>query len=98
MRLLTSLVRSPFRALSLGLGLTALVGLCLFVPGDAVSSGIGQTGHWEYIETTYSATAPVSCPEGLECWELCFVGVDGTLGTGKLCCVDQNGTCFEDLR
>ncbi len=76
----------------------AVLGVFAFMPGEAESSGLGQTGHFEYVDTAYARSQPSNCPAGFDCWENCFVGPDGIFGTGQLCCVDANGVCHDGLR
>ncbi|MEM9554020.1 MAG: hypothetical protein AAGC60_07160 [Acidobacteriota bacterium] len=78
--------------------LLVIVGLAFFGPGAVFSGGISQEGHWEYVPTTYAQNSGAQCPQGLDCQELCFVGVNGIQGTKRLCCVDTFGVCHEDLR
>ena len=93
-----SISSSSFRPFILAALAFAAIGLFMLIPGEAESSGLGQTGHFEWVDTPYARSQPSNCPAGYDCWENCFVGPDGIMGTGQLCCVDQYGVCQEDLR
>lgn len=86
------------RAFAIALGVCALFGLALLIPGDVESSGLSEEGHFEYVPTTYAENSGAQCPAGLECEELCFVGPNGIHGMRQLCCVDSYGVCHGDLR
>ena len=91
-------ISSNLKRFLIAAGLLVALAPMVFLTGEVESSGLGQTGHFEYVESFYAQSQPNNCPEGLDCWELCFVGPDGIMGTGMLCCVDSAGNCVEDAR